>query len=429
MQKGEHSDFFRTFALVRIQNTMSKTSLTTRKYLVPFILITTLFFLWGFARSMLDVLNQHFKDTLNISIGQSSLVQVCSYLAYFMMALPAGIFISRYGYRRGVVFGLLLFAVGAFIFIPGARVEAFSIYLGALFVIACGLAFLETAANPYSTLLGPKETATSRLNLSQSFNGLGSSLGPLIMGGYLFGQTNPDLSLPYAVMGIVVMIVAVIFSRVNLPEIQIEEEPTDTEAPKNALKTLMSNRLFVFGLLALLAYEVSEISINSYFVLFVTGMGWLKADGASYILGLSLFIFMGGRFLGSWIMRSVKPARMLSWCAAGSLLSILMVILTSSSMQNEVSWTRYLPIVFLMVNYLCESIMFPTIYSMALNDVAPRLVGRAGSVLMMTPVGGCAFLLMGIMADNIGYVLPFFLPLLGFVVVLAYAIRKRMGDK
>ena len=408
---------------------MSKVSLTNRKYLVPFILITTLFFLWGFARSMLDVLNQHFKDTLNISIGQSSLVQVCSYLAYFMMALPAGIFISRYGYRRGVVFGLLLFAVGAFIFIPGARMEAFSVYLGALFVIACGLAFLETAANPYSTMLGPKETATSRLNLSQSFNGLGSSLGPLIMGGYLFSQADADLSLPYAVMGIVVMIVAVIFSRVNLPEIQVEEEPTDTEAPKNALKTLMSNGLFVFGLLALLAYEVSEISINSYFVLFVTGMGWLKADGASYILGLSLFIFMGGRFLGSWIMRSVKPARMLSWCAAGSLLSILMVILTSSSMQNEVSWTRYLPIVFLMVNYLCESIMFPTIYSMALNDVAPRLVGRAGSVLMMTPVGGCAFLLMGIMADNIGYVLPFFLPLLGFVVVLAYAIRKRMGDK
>ncbi len=406
---------------------MSKTSLTTRKYLVPFILITTLFFLWGFARSMLDVLNQHFKDTLNISIGQSSLVQVCSYLAYFMMALPAGIFISRYGYRRGVVFGLLLFAVGAFIFIPGAKIEAFSVYLGALFVIACGLAFLETAANPYSTMLGPKETATSRLNLSQSFNGLGSSLGPLIMGGYLFGQTNPDLSLPYAVMGIVVMIVAVIFSRVNLPEIQIEEEPTDTEAPKNALKTLMGNRLFVFGLLALLAYEVSEISINSYFVLFVTGMGWLAADGASYILGLSLFIFMGGRFLGSWIMRSVKPARMLSWCATGSLISILMVILTSSSVQNEVSWTRYLPIAFLMVNYLCESIMFPTIYSMALNYVPSRLVGRAGSILMMTPVGGCAFLLMGMMADNIGYVLPFFLPLCGFVVVLAFAVFSRMS--
>ncbi len=406
---------------------MSKTSLTNRKYLVPFILITTLFFLWGFARSMLDVLNQHFKDTLNISIAQSSLVQVSSYLAYFMMAIPAGIFINKYGYRRGVVFGLLLFAIGSFIFIPGARVEAFSVYLIALFIIACGLAFLETAANPYSTLLGPKETATSRLNLSQSFNGLGSSLGPLIMGGYLFSQADADLSLPYAVMGIVVAIVAVIFSRVNLPEVQNEDEPADAEAPKHPLKTLMQNRMFVFGLTALLAYEVSEISINSYFVLFATGMGWMAADGASYVLGLSLFIFMGGRFIGSWIMRSVKPARMLSWCAMGSVFSILMVILTSSTVQNETSWTRYLPIAFLMLNYLCESIMFPTIYSMALNGLPSRLVGRAGSVLMMTPVGGCAFLLMGMMADNIGFVLPFILPLVGFIVVLAYAFYARMA--
>jgi FHS family L-fucose permease-like MFS transporter len=406
---------------------MSKTSLTNRKYLVPFILITTLFFLWGFARSMLDVLNQHFKDTLNISIAQSSLVQVCSYLAYFMMAIPAGIFINKYGYRRGVVFGLLLFAVGSFIFIPGAQIGTFSVYLIALFIIACGLAFLETAANPYSTLLGPKETATSRLNLSQSFNGLGSSLGPLIMGGYLFSQADANLSLPYAVMGIVVVIVAIVFSRVNLPEVQNDDEPADAEAPKDPIKTLLSNRVFLFGLLALLAYEVSEISINSYFVLFATGMGWMAADGASYVLGLSLFIFMGGRFIGSWIMRSVKPARMLSWCAAGSIFSILMVILTSSSVHYSSSWTRYLPIAFLMLNYLCESIMFPTIYSMALNGLPSRLVGRAGSVLMMTPVGGCAFLLMGMMADNIGYVLPFFLPLLGFVIVLAYAIFSRMS--
>ena len=384
---------------------MSKTSLTNRKYLVPFILITTLFFLWGFARSMLDVLNQHFKDTLNISITQSSLIQVCSYLAYFMMAIPAGIFISRYGYRRGVVFGLLLFAAGAFIFIPGAQIESFSVYLGALFIIAC----------------------TSRLNLSQSFNGLGSSLGPLIMGGYLFSQADADLSIPYAVMGVVVAVVAVIFSRVNLPEIQNEDETVEVEAIKHPLKMLMSNRMFLFGLLALLAYEVSEISINSYFVLFVTGMGWLAADGASYVLGLSLFIFMGGRFLGSWIMRSVKPARMLSWCATGSILSMLMILLTSSSVQDDTSWTRYLPIAFLMVNYLCESIMFPTIYSMALNYVPSRLVGRAGSLLMMTPVGGCAFLLMGMMADNIGYILPFFLPLCGFVVVLAFAIYARMS--
>lgn len=401
---------------------MSKTSLTNRKYVVPFILITTLFFLWGFARAMLDVLNKHFQDTLNISITQSSLIQVSSYLAYFMMAIPAGIFINRYGYRKGVVFGLLLFAVGSFLFIPGAQVEAFSLYLGALFIIACGLAFLETAANPYSTLLGPKETSTSRLNLSQSFNGLGSALGPFIMGGYLFSQADANLSLPYAVMGMVVAVVAVIFSRVNLPEIQ-SDDASETETPKHPLKTLMTNRMFLFGLSALLAYEVSEISINSYFVNFVTGMGWMKADVASYVLGLSLFVFMGGRFLGSWIMRSIKAERMLYWCATGSIVSILLVILTSISETNETSWTRYLPVAFLMANYLCEAIMFPTIFALAVQGLG-NLTKSAASILMMTPVGGCGFLLMALIADYTTLIIPFVLPLLGFVIVWAYARKK-----
>lgn len=401
---------------------MSKTSLTNRKYVVPFILITTLFFLWGFARAMLDVLNKHFQDTLNISITQSSLIQVSSYLAYFMMAIPAGIFINRYGYRKGVVFGLLLFAVGSFLFIPGAQVEAFSLYLGALFIIACGLAFLETAANPYSTLLGPKETSTSRLNLSQSFNGLGSALGPFIMGGYLFSQADANLSLPYAVMGMVVAVVAVIFSRVNLPEIQ-SDDASETETPKHPLKTLMTNRMFLFGLSALLAYEVSEISINSYFVNFVTGMGWMKADVASYVLGLSLFVFMGGRFLGSWIMRSIKAERMLYWCATGSIVSILLVILTSISETNETSWTRYLPVAFLMANYLCEAIMFPTIFALAVQGLG-NLTKSAASILMMTPVGGCGFLLMALIADYTTLIIPFALPLLGFVIVWAYARKK-----
>ena len=401
---------------------MSKTSLTNRKYVVPFILITTLFFLWGFARAMLDVLNKHFQDTLNISITQSSLIQVSSYLAYFMMAIPAGIFINRYGYRKGVVFGLLLFAVGSFLFIPGAQVEAFSLYLGALFIIACGLAFLETAANPYSTLLGPKETSTSRLNLSQSFNGLGSALGPFIMGGYLFSQADANLSLPYAVMGMVVAVVAVIFSRVNLPEIQ-SDDASEAETPKHPLKTLMTNRMFLFGLSALLAYEVSEISINSYFVNFVTGMGWMKANVASYVLGLSLFVFMGGRFLGSWIMRSIKAERMLYWCATGSIVSILLVILTSISETNETSWTRYLPVAFLMANYLCEAIMFPTIFALVVQGLG-NLTKSAASILMMTPVGGCGFLLMALIADYTTLIIPFVLPLLGFVIVWAYARKK-----
>lgn len=409
---------------------MKHTSITTRQYAVPFVLITVLFFLWGFARALLDVLNKHFQDVLDISITQSSLIQVSSYLAYFLMAIPAGMFILRFGYRKGVVLGLLLFAAGAFLFIPGARLGDFSIYLGALFIIACGLAFLETAANPYSTLLGPAQTATSRLNLSQSFNGLGSCLGPLLMGGYLFCQTDADVSLPYIIMGVVVLVVAVIFSRVQLPEITVQENPSEvsasgqTPSALSALKTLLKMPLFVFGLLALLAYEVGEISINSYFVNFVTGMGWMNAHTASYILGLSLFIFMGGRFIGSWIMRSVPAAKMLYWCATGSVVCLMGVILTSIAEQGSTNGLQYLPIAFLMGNYFCEAIMFPTIFSLAVEGLG-NLTKSASSILMMTPVGGCGFLLMALIADRTTLIIPFIIPLLAFGVVWCYARHKK----
>ncbi|MCR4920397.1 MAG: sugar MFS transporter [Bacteroidaceae bacterium] len=404
----------------------NKASLTNREYIVPFVLVTALFFLWGFARAMLDVLNKHCQDTLDISITQSALIQVSTYLAYFMMAIPAGVFINRYGYRRGVVFGLLLFAAGAFLFIPGAQMEAYAVYLGALFVIACGLAFLETAANPYSTLLGPKETSTSRLNLSQSFNGMGSALGPLVMGGYLFSQSDANLSLPYAALGVVVIMVALVFGRINLPELQRQEGDEGAETPKHHLSALMGNRMFLFGLAALFAYEVSEISINSYFVNFVTGMGWMDAETSSYVLGLSLFIFMGGRFLGSWVMRSVRAERMLCWCAVGSVVCMVMVLMTSNIAMGENSWGRFLPIAFLMANYLCEAIMFPTIFALSVQGLG-ALTKSAASILMMTPLGGCGFLLMALVADCTSLTVPFVIPLLGFLVVLAFARKKGMS--
>ena len=164
--------------------------ITDRKYFVPFVLITSLFFLWGFARAILDVLNKHFQNALHISITHSSLIQVTTYLGYFLMAIPAGIFINRYGYRRGVVFGLILFGAGSLLFIPGAAMGSFSAFLLCLFIIGCGLVFLETAANPYVTELGAKETATSRLNLSQSFNGLGSLFATFCVGQFLFNNTE-----------------------------------------------------------------------------------------------------------------------------------------------------------------------------------------------------------------------------------------------
>ena len=164
--------------------------LTEQKYVIPFVMITVLFFLWGFARAILDVLNKHLQNELGITITQSALIQVTTYLGYFLMAIPSGLFISRFGYRKGVVLGLILFAIGAFSFIPGMYVGGFNVFLLALFIIGCGLTFLETAANPYVTELGSPQTATSRLNLSQSFNGLGSLFATSIVGLFFFRETS-----------------------------------------------------------------------------------------------------------------------------------------------------------------------------------------------------------------------------------------------
>ena len=386
----------------------NKSKLTDKRYVVPFVLITTLFFLWGFARAILDVLNKHFQDELHISITQSSLIQVTTYLGYFLMAIPAGIFISRYGYRRGVVFGLTLFGSGALAFIPG---NTFVAFLGALFVIGCGLTFLETAANPYVTELGPKETASSRLNLSQTFNGMGCFMATLLVGGFLFREDggNTDVSIPYAIMGVLVLLIALVFTKVELPEITREE---DTET-KGGLREVLKNKWFVFGLLALLSYEVAEISINSYFVNFVTGTGWMSKLDASRVVSLALVIFMVGRFLGSWIMRRIKAERMLLYCAIGTVVCMLLTMMNLGTLS----------LIALIANYLCEAIMFPTIFSLAVQDLDSQQKKSAASLLMMTPIGGCGFLLMGYLADHTNPFIPFIIPLIGYAVVLAYAAR------
>ena len=392
-----------------------KKQIAGRKYLVPFILITSLFFLWGFARAILDVLNKHFQNALHISITHSALIQVTTYLGYFLMAIPAGFFINRYGYRRGVVFGLLLFGLGSLLFIPGAAVGSFYAYLACLFIIGCGLVFLETAANPYVTELGDKETATSRLNLSQSFNGLGGIFATLCIGQFLFNNTEEggNVVIPYAILGILVLAIAFIFSRVNLPEIKHAGTAEDAEAGSNIRKLFTHHKMFVFGLLALLCYEVAEISVNSYFINFVTGMRWMTDRLASVELTCALAFFMVGRFLGAWIMRSVKATSMLLICAVGCVCCIGLVLMN----LGEVS------LLALLANYMFEAIMFPTIFSIALNGLG-NLTKTASSLLMMTPIGGCGFLLMGLIADRTHVVLPFVVPFTGFLVVLAYAVKQ-----
>lgn len=424
-----------------------KKSLTTRTYLVPFLLVTSLFFLWGFARAILDVLNKHFQNTLDVDITQSAMIQVVTYLGYFLMAIPAGMFINRFGYRKGVVFGLSLFAAGAFLFIPSAQMGTLNAFLICLFIIACGLAFLETSANPYVTQLGPEETSTSRLNLSQSFNGMGSFLAPLIVGGFLFGSEaegqEANIALPYLIMGIVVVVIAVIFSLVKLPEIKAVSEAneealqltadTPATSQKDKVKgrsnfvTLLHNPMFMLGLLALLCYEIGEISINSYFVNFTTDMGWISSSTASYILSLALVVFMVGRFIGSALMLAMRAETMLLLCASGSVVCMSVVLCTGAfAQQGAASWVGTLSLVFLIANYLFESIMFPTIFSLALSGLGAQ-TKTASSLLMMTPVGGCGFLLVAWLADATTPVTPFVIPLLAFLVVWIYAWRKLRG--
>lgn len=399
----------------RVEDTTDKgrAALTSRSYLLPFILVTSLFFLWGFARAILDVLNKHFQNALDISITQSSLIQVTTYLGYFIMAIPAGWFINRRGYRLGVVFGLLLFGIGALLFIPGAEAGTFYAYLGALFIIGCGLVFLETSANPYVTELGDPHTATSRLNLSQSFNGLGSLSATFLIGQFLFNGTDRggNIVIPYTVLGIVVLLIAVVFSRVNLPEIKHQETEEDRSQGTRINKLFRHHPMFVFGLFSLLAYEVAEISINSYFINYVTAKGWMSDNTASIVLTVALAFFMVGRFVGSWIMRKVPAERMLFYCAIGSVVCIGLVMLNLGMIS----------MVALVCNYVFEAIMFPTIFSLALRGLG-NLTKSASSLLMMTPIGGCGFLLMGIIADSTQMMsMPFIIPFIGYFVVLLFA--------
>lgn len=387
-------------------------------YLLPFILVTSLFFLWGFAHSILDVLNKHFQDVLVISKTKSGLVQAVVYGGYFLMALPAGMFIRKYGYRMGVIFGLLLYALGAFLFVPGSKMMSFEFFLFSLFIIGCGLTFLETAANPYVTVLGDPETGASRLNLAQSFNGLGWILGPLVGGLILFSGEGGDVSVPYLCIGCVVVLVAILFMRVRLPEIQEQsEEPVGL-----VRKGLWQHTHFTFGVIALFFYVAAQTGINSFFINYVTessvGMGNQEAALLLSFGGMGLFMF--GRISGSWLMNRMAPEKLLLAFAMGAFGCMLLVILG----------TGWMGVSALFICYLFESIMFPTIFALSIRKLGQH-TKRASSYLIMSIVGGAiAPILMGVCGEqDMRY--GFSIPLLCFVVIGAYSyvLLQKKGAK
>ena len=389
-----------------------------KSYLVPFILITSLFLLWGFAHGLLDVLNKHFQGVFTMTKAESGLVQFSTYIAYFLMALPAGAFMKRYGYRKGIIMGLLLFAIGAFGFIPAAFLHSATPFLIALFVIACGLCILETAANPYSTILGPPASAAQRLNLSQSFNGLGWILGPLVGGLLILGAPEGDsmaLTKPYILVGGIVLFVALLFFFTKLPEIKPEEEEEVTAiVEEKPAASLWKRRQFVRSVVAQFCYCAAQTGIFGFFINYVTemdpGISNLRASRILAFGGMALFMI--GRLSGSFTMKWLAPGRLLTWY---SLLSAVCMALVVASVGTLSLYALYLSFFFM-------SIMFPTIFALGLEGMGVY-TKKASSYIVMGVVGG-AFspMLMGYIGEE-NMALGFIVPLIAFLYILYFAIK------
>ena len=416
-------------------------------YFRPFALITILFLLWGFAHGLLDVLDKHFQDTLHVSKAESGFVQFSLYIGYLAMAYPAGLFMKRYGYKKGIILGLSLFALGAFLFYPAAKIAAFIPFLMALFILACGLACLETAANPYTTVLGPSSGAERRINIAQSFNGLGWILGPLMGGLLIFGAekkgnagTFDSLIPPYMMVGCIVVAVILLFVFTKLPSIQEEnEENISANAPT---RELLKHPAFILAVVAQFLYVAAQTGVNSFFINYVTetvtglestiggmmehlgGFGQVfmpknPEQAASLILALGgMGSFWIGRLSGSYLMKFIKPKYLLA------IYAIINTVLTAIVVMR-LGW---ISVIALFSTYFFMSVMFPTIFAMGLKGLGP-LTKKAASFLVMAVAGG-AFCppIMGFVADHSDMSVAFIIPTACFAFIAYYAIwgQKRV---
>ena len=385
------------------------------------------------------MLNKHFQELLTISKAESGLVQFSVYGGYFLAALPAGYFMNRFGYKKGIIFGLFLYAFGAALFYPAAAIQSFWPFLTALLVIAFGLAFLETAANPYISVLGPSESAGRRLNLSQSFNGLGWIFGPLVGGLIIFGMQSTDgnkfstISWPYMGVAVAVLLVAILFIRTPLPEIVEEREEGRKEVREGVREeglneerndfrhevrndvphALWSHPHFVLAVVAQFFYVAAQTGINSFFINYVTEAIKISNTDAALVLSFGgMGLFWAGRFSGSFIMRSFATNKLLMTYAGICILLMLLVV-------GGLGW---ISVSALFITYFFMSIMFPTIFVLGLKGLGP-LTKKASSFIIMAIVGGAVCpMLMGYIADHSSMRMGFAVPLVCFVVVFYYGV-------
>jgi FHS family L-fucose permease-like MFS transporter len=407
----------------------------TSKYLVPFILVTSLFFFWAFLHNLNPILIPHLKKACQLTDTQSSFIDSSVYAGYFLIAVPAGLFMHRFGYKHGILAGLFLFALGYLLFVPAASSRSYLFFLAALFVVASGATFLETVANPFVTLLGDKGTSEQRLNFSQSFNGLGAVIAPILGGQFILsgiehskeelqqmsvnGQLNSYLQseadtvkIPALIMAAVIAIVWLLFYFTKFPD--VKESGEEAKAHEFSVKVLRHSHL-KWAVIAQFFYVGAQVGVGSFFVRFSRYVIDLPEKEAAYRWGyIAMAGFMVGRFTGTFFMRYIKPAKLLSLYA---LINVLLLAIAVTQKGNIAVYA-------VMASPFFMSIMFPTIFALGIKELGEE-TKLASSFLVMSIIGGgLAPILMGFISDKTGSMqTAYVVPLVCFLFVLYYGLR------
>lgn len=408
----------------------------TTNYLAALIVLTSLFFMWGLITSLNDILIPHLKAAFSLNYVEAMLIQFCFFGAYFVMSLPSGYLVERVGYKRGIIIGLSTAGVGCLLFYPAAGTHSYGFFLGALFVLASGITLLQVAANPYVAILGPPKTASSRLTLTQAFNSLGTTIGPffgsvLILSavttrGDAVSQAAAEaatVQVPYLGLAAVLFVIAVLIAVVRLPVIEEPQEPADapgTAAAYQQHESVWAYRHLVLGAIAIFVYVGAEVSIGSFLVNFMERpeIAGLSAETGGKYLSLYWGGAMVGRFIGAVVMTRVKPGKVLAFnaCVAGLLLLIAMLFAGETAM-----WA-------LLLIGLFNSIMFPTIFTLAIEGLGKH-TGAGSGVLCMAIVGGAIVpVIQGLFADNINLLYSFVIPLTCYLYIGYYGLKGHYAD-
>ncbi|EHQ26726.1 L-fucose:H+ symporter permease [Mucilaginibacter paludis] len=408
----------------------------TKFYIFPLILITCLFFLWGMANNLNDILIRQFKKAFELSDFQSGLVQSAFYLGYFVLALPAAYVMRRFSYKTGIVIGLVLYAAGAFLFVPAADSGTYGFFLFALFVIASGLAFLETAANPYVSVLGTPETASFRLNLAQAFNPIGCVTGIVVGQQFIFSgiehsketlarmtpqalkayylSESSAVKIPYLCIGIVVILFAVLVLLTRFPVVKDEEEESENAKSGEGKFGILKIRHFRLAVLAQFFYVGGQVCIWSFLIRYIQHNlpGTPEKAAANYLI-ISLVIFTAGRFVGTALLKKVKDHLLLAIYAIASMLLVALAVLLPGTIGL---WALVLTSFFM-------SIMYPTIFTLGISGLG-RQAKLGSSVIVMAIIGGAVLTaLMGKLSDVTGITTAMAIPLLAFAVVAFYGLK------